>query len=303
MNLIAIDAGGTKTEALLFNEQGTVLRRELGEGMNPLNIGFDTACTRCAELIRRLGPADAVYCGIAGIQYFDGAEQTLRRMTGIEKLKVEADGMMLISAELGHADGASMICGTGSGMYVRMGDAVRTVGGWGWLIGGGGSGYLLGLRAVQAAIDEADGTGEKTLLSDLIAARCGERAEKHIAAFYQGGRPYFASFASAVFEARAAGDAAAQRIFDRSIGELVKLVQPIYRDYGAFTLVLNGGIFAHYPEYAEELKRLTPPDIRYIFPKRPPVCGAAVEAMHLMGLHGDEAFRSRLTQNLEHAGQ
>ena len=69
---------------------------------------------------------------------------------------------------LGHVDGASMICGTGSSLYFRKGDSYSYTGGWGYLIDSCGSGYVLGRYAIQAAVRAHDGRAEPTILCELL---------------------------------------------------------------------------------------------------------------------------------------
>ena len=38
--LIAIDGGGTKTESVLFDENGTVFSRDIVKGVNALDVGM-----------------------------------------------------------------------------------------------------------------------------------------------------------------------------------------------------------------------------------------------------------------------
>lgn len=43
---IAIDGGGSKTEIVLFDETGHILRRHVGQGGNPTDIGAEEARRR-----------------------------------------------------------------------------------------------------------------------------------------------------------------------------------------------------------------------------------------------------------------
>ena len=52
--LIAVDAGGTKTEAVLFTADGTIVRHLLRAGINPLVSSFDAACSDCLDIMREL---------------------------------------------------------------------------------------------------------------------------------------------------------------------------------------------------------------------------------------------------------
>jgi len=284
--MIALDVGGTKTDGVLFTPDGRILRHVVTPGANPLDLGLETAVGRYLDAIRMLMGDDiprvrSLYGGVAAAMYTgDKIPRLLHPHVAADTLRIEGDGPALISTMLGHKDGASLICGTGSSLTIRKGEEYDVIGGWGYLIDGCASGFILGKEAVLAAVRQHDGRGEKTIITDLIREKCGEPMENHIETLYKKGRPYIASFAGIVFEARRAGDHAAAQIFDKCIRDLNELVWTAYRRLGgAYTLVLNGGIFRNFPEYAEALKACAPKDVTMVDSDAPPILGCAVEAM------------------------
>ena len=81
-------------------------------------------------------------------------------------------------------DGILALSGTGSGIKYRGGEEYFSVGGYGAAVSDAGSGYWMGREAMNAAIEDYEGRGERTLLTDLIAERFGrERAELKEAIF------------------------------------------------------------------------------------------------------------------------
>lgn len=298
--LAAFDVGGSKIEAVLFNNRGNILAHVRDAGGNPLERGLENAADHYANVIKRLcaeGKADsldALYGAVAATEYFgDGLPNLMReRLPFIKKIRIEGDGCALISGMLGHVDGACMICGTGSSIYIRQGDSYRHLGGWGHLIDTCGSGFMLGRMAIRAACREYDGREEPTLISKLLEEKCGVPIQDHFIELYNGGRPYIATFAGVVFEARKRGDRVAKRIFDKCAADLAEIAFSAARQMQKpFDLVLNGGIFSNYPEYAEAVKALCPESANIIFSNAPPVYGAAVEAMYDVGLECDEEFK------------
>lgn len=302
--LIALDVGGTKTDGVLFTPDGTVVRHVITPGANPLDLGLDEAIRRYLQAIRALLSDDiprvrALYGGVAAAMYLgDKLPDLLRPQVPADTLRIEGDGPALISTMLGHKDGASLICGTGSSLTIRKGEEYDVIGGWGYLIDGCASGFILGKEAVLAAVRQHDGRGEKTIISDLIRKKCGEPMESHIETLYKKGRPYIASFAGIVFEARRMGDQVATQIFDKCIRDLNELVWTAYRRLGgAYTLVLNGGIFRNFPEYVEALKSCAPKDVSFIDSDAPPILGCAVEAMWDAGFTCTESFRRNFIES------
>jgi len=303
---LALDVGGTKSDGVLFTPDGTIIRHIIAPGANPLDLGLDEAMRRYVNAISALCGKDihklrGLYAGIAAACYFgDEIDKRLRPLVPAEKMRIEADGPALISAMLGHCDGASLICGTGSSLTIRKGDDYDMVGGWGYLIDGCASGFILGKRAILAAIREHDGRGEKTLISELLCRRFGVPAPMHLPELYARGRPYIASLAGVIFEARKAGDRVAAQIFEECIDDLNELVWTAHRRLGgAYDLVLNGGIFRSFPEYVQALKALAPSDVKMIDSDAPPIYGCTVEAMWDAGLTCSDDFKQRFLESYQ----
>ena len=286
--LIAIDSGGTKTDAVLFDETGHILSRSLTAGCNAMDIGIDTACQHLLSVLQALarqlppgGTLAAVYSGVAATDYFGGALGKFVRpyFPGVP-MRFEDDAVNLISGTLGHRDGCCIISGTGSSLYARIGGKIIHLGGWGYLIDTGGSGYAIGRDALLAAFRYCDGRSGKTLLYDLIRDRMGMPPEDNIPGIYAGGRPYIASFAHTVFQARREGDEAAEQICQKAVRALAELTYAAERHFGGpYQGVLGGGIFAAFPEYAQALKEQASPMATLIRSEVPPVLGGVIEAL------------------------
>ena len=54
--MIAVDSGGTKTDCVLFNEEGNILHRSLSLGGNPLDVGADASRRAALEVLRDMLP-------------------------------------------------------------------------------------------------------------------------------------------------------------------------------------------------------------------------------------------------------
>lgn len=298
--LSGFDVGGTKTDAVLFTPDGRIVAKISDIGGNPLDMGFDFATSLYYRVLTKLysyandGKVAVLYGSVACTEYFGTAlHDWLAARFNIDKIRIEGDGPSMISGMLGHKDGAALVCGTGSSLYFRQGDEYSHIGGWGHLIDSCGSGYVLGRLAIQAAVRAYDGRKRQTVLCDLLEEKCGKPIWENFIELYRGGRPYIASFADTVFKARELGDAEAVRIFNECVGDLSELVNAALRKMGRpFDLVFNGGIFSHFPEYAEAVKAGCPKDVHVVFSDVPPIYGCAVEAMHDFGIDiSDKTFK------------
>ena len=300
--LIAIDSGGTKTETILFDITGQILLRDLSPGANGMDIGKPEAVRRILAVLDRVTAqapekVSAIYGGIAGVMPLgDFYSEAVLPRDYASSVRFDDDGPSLISAAIGHQDGCGMVVGTGSSCFIRVeGQPLRKVGGKGYLIDTGGSGFELGRDALVMAFRATDGRCEQTALVELIEAQMGVPVDRWMEKIYDpvtGGRPFIASFAHNVFKARAMGDWAAQEIFDRGAHLLGDLTHAAAKWFdGEFSVAMNGGLVINFPEYAEAIRKAAHPRAKMIPSGAPPVYGAAVEALWDIGMEPGPAFR------------
>lgn len=305
--LCAVDIGGTKSFAVLFDTEGRIISKRVTAGITPVDAPFETCADVYKEALSGIC-ADAkgrkiasCYLSVATCEhYMERMWEVFRSSTDAEILRIEPDGLCLISAELGHADGAAMICGTGSSLYVRHGDSFYRVGGGGHLIDSCGSGFVLGRLGIRRALKVSDGRAEASLMTDLIEKKCGRPIWDDYANMYEKGRPYIASYAGCVLEAAKQCDPAAIAIFEECSSDLAEMATTARRREGKpITLILNGGIFTNFPEYAQAVIDKSPADSRIVRGSTPPVFGCAVEAMYSLGLDCGKDFRSNFLNGLK----
>ena len=302
--LVAIDSGGTKTDTVLFDETGHILCRDLSPGANGMDIGKSEAVRRILVVLDRVTvqapeKVSAIYGGIAGVMPLgDFYSEAVLPQNYASSVRFDDDGPSIISAAMGHQDGCGMVVGTGCSCFIRIeGQPLRKVGGKGYLIDTGGSGFELGRDALMMAFRATDGRCPDTALVELVEAQMGVPVERWMEKIYdpvKGGRPFIASFAHNVFKARAMGDWAAGEIFDRGahlLGDLTHAAAKWFN--GEFPVAMNGGLVMNFPEYTEAIRKASHPRARMIPSAAPPVYGAAVEAMWDVGLEADDAFRQR----------
>lgn len=304
---IAIDSGGTKTEAIVADDSGHILHRTTGCGCNPMDVGVDAARSTLIATIRHLQALSGVeiaslYAGIAGANHADIIPvEELRAECGISKVRIEDDRRIVVSGTLGHVNGCGLICGTGSSLSILIDqEPVRQVGGLGYLIDTGGSGFELGQAALKQMFRYMDGRGEYTVLYDLISKKLGKCPWESLADIYAGGRPFIASLACTVFEGMAMGDAVCRKIVEEGAMALSELTHVAARHFeGEFPVVMTGGILSSYPEYAALVRKNAAPNARMMMSLAPPVYGALVEAMWQNGMEANDETRRRFMADYE----
>lgn len=303
---IGMDGGGTKTDSVLFDETGHILLRDVSEGCNARDVGAETAKNRLKDIFLRLADASpdkticAALCGIAGREaYQEAFMKEISSLVKIGNLKMANDIGILISGMLGAVDGCGMVCGTGSSLGVRKnGKLTALIGGRGYLIDAQGSGYAMAREGLYRAVRALDGRDGHTVLVELFEEAMGKRLTQAIPDIYDGGRRYIASFAHLIFEGREMGDRACYEIIETGSFKMAELTWAAEKHFdGEFPVIMGGGLFAAYPQYAEMVRAKASPRARMIMPDVPPVYGAAVEAMGMAGLSCDETFKANFLNN------
>ena len=283
---LGVDGGGTKTEAVLTTEKGMVIARTLVGSSNPNDIGKEKMRQMLCGLVREMVPNDAhcidVGMGLSGLA-FSGCKQELSSaLKGIEKVgKIDVCSDVQIALDSAYdGDGCIAIVGTGCVGYLRKNGEHILVGGGGYMIDSLFSGYDLGREALNAALSETDGRGEKTAITGLVLERAGLPINEIVKAVYLKGKAYVASFAPTVFQAYDAGDTVANVIIRRRMSELETLLWGIYKRQGnkGCEITLFGGLNARVVElscfFSVELRE----KVSITLPKYPVVYGALKRA-------------------------
>lgn len=290
---LGIDGGGTKTEFAVVSADGFVFKQFKCEGCNPNDVGFaktsSIICDGIAETLIEFPSVKTVFAGIAGISAGNNTEHLLldikKRFPAL-KAKVSNDSLSLLAME----DSADMavISGTGSVVFVKNGDSLVRLGGWGYLLDNAGSAYDIGRDALRATLEAEDLLKPATTLGKLLCKQLNTKtAWESIGAVYSGGKPFVASLAAAVFEAYAKGDATASEIVDRNAKALADLLNAGTRLYGAGEVAIaSGGIFEHYPEIMiSHIGKYS--DVKIVISDLPPIYGACRKAVAVGAKEGE----------------
>lgn len=179
--VLGIDAGGSKTLALVAGVDGKLLGRARGGPGNYNTVGFAAASAAITEAARdalfaagaQAVQVRALCLGAAGVNRpEDGAlwVEWARQAFPAARAVIVNDAMVVLaSAAPLDCCGLAIIAGTGSIVYGRdqQGNLARA-GGWGYLMGDEGSNYALGQAALRAVSRAADNREPATLLTGLL---------------------------------------------------------------------------------------------------------------------------------------
>ena len=258
--LLGVDGGGTKTTALVADADGRVLGRGTAGGSNAKSTGEAAARAAVWGAIEqayaaaglRVQPPRAACLGLAGVDTPGDAAQWAPWVAQVlpgAQVRIVNDIDLVLAGGTPEEWGVAVIAGTGAIALGRAKDGrAARVGGWGWLLGDEGSGFWIGLRALQAVTRADDGRGPQTALTETVLARWGLAApEGLLAAAYRTPFPRaeIAALTGAVEAAAGEGDETALAITREAGLELALAAEAVVRRLGLGAPVpgaLAGGV-------------------------------------------------------------
>jgi glucosamine kinase len=251
--MIAIDGGGTSCRALLADERGKALGRGRAGSANIMtdiegarkNIvaAAEAACHEAGLPADTLSSSQAML-GLAGANIGNYGER-IRAILPFRRSIVETDALIALSGALGDHDGAVAILGTGSVFMARSGSTVRSVGGWGFMVGDLGSGARVGRALLQEALLAHDGVHPGSCLTNEVLRRFEDDPQTLVEYAHTARPGEFGTFAPLVFEYAERGDPIGNALIDgavRSIEEALTAIMPPTCD----RLCLLGGLAKGY---------------------------------------------------------
>jgi N-acetylglucosamine kinase-like BadF-type ATPase len=263
--LVAIDGGGSKTDAVAIGLDGAILAHVRGPASSPQTLGVEQAVRVVDALVGEVLAAAGRPLLRAGI-YLSGVDLPVEIATftaatahlpwaaaanGYAPI-IENDMFALLRAGTEKPNAVAVVCGTGSNCVgVRADGEHARFAALGTISGDWGGGSQLGEQALWYAARAMDGRGGPTEFTRTVPAQLGlPDVQAVIEAFHFGRLPWstFATLAPLVLEASDRGDAVAGTILDRQAEEVVAIaVAAITRLELLDTplpVVLGGGVLA-----------------------------------------------------------
>ena len=202
--VIAVDAGGTHTRAVVADSAGRCLGVGTAGSGNPTSAGLAAAMAAVTDAVgtavrqaraagadegatgggardatRASAPleAECVLIAMAG----HGVNAPIPAIAGaveaagaLGPVRIESDILAMFSSGTPAGDGYALASGTGAAaIRIRDHRIRRTTDGTGWLMGDHGSGFSIGRAVVRAVTADLDGTGPATALTDPLLAATG----------------------------------------------------------------------------------------------------------------------------------
>lgn len=226
--LLGVDGGGTKTAARVLSTgpdgRLCLLASGFAGGSNPYSVGWDTAEAAVAAAVTQAlalleeKPSSAVIA-IAGCASEEARARLSRwaqKQSYAGVTSVVPDTQPILADLPDNSAAIGLIAGTGSSVLARHeSGTTEVVGGWGYLIDDGGSGYALGRDALRRVTEQADAGEPLDAFAEAILKRAGvERVVEIKARLYGSSDPrgWIASLAPTVLSLAESGDSSAAKI-------------------------------------------------------------------------------------------
>lgn len=262
--LIAVDGGGSKTDAVALSPDGEVLARASGPSSSPQNLGLDAAVAVLDTVVRAAiaaagAPPEHVACYLSGLDLPEEIEDFTAAISGLSWAQntarppvVDNDLFALLRLGTGEPNAVAVVCGTGiNAIGVREDGTTVRFPALGSISGDWGGGGHLGQEALWHAARAEDGRGKETVLRTAVPAALGFSTVSTVTEALHFGRLPSAALATlppVLFAAADAGDAIALSLLDRQIEEIVVMAVTALRRlqllHSPVPVVLGGGVIA-----------------------------------------------------------
>jgi len=316
--VVAVDGGGSKTDAVALALDGTVLAEARAGTSSPHVLGMDGAVALVGdlvgELLARTGPRPlaAANLYLSGLDLPAEIAEFRERIAGTPwaDATVDNDLFALLRAGTGEPDAVAVVCGTGINCVgVRSDGAVVRYASLGTISGDWGGGWHLGERALWYAARAVDGRGEPTVLAEAVPAALGLASVQDVIEAIHFGRlasSELSRLSPVVFACARDGDAIAAGLIDEQAEEIATMAVTTLRRLDlldrAVPVVLGGGVIGSRDERllgtVERLLAERAPLARTELVTAAPILGAALLALESAGAPADavETARSTLTE-------
>jgi len=290
--MIAVDGGGSKTEFLLFDEEGRILDKIFLGGCNPNFYGIK----ECSEILKsgidsllyQSPNPCGIYIGCAGFGSGDNAneiKEKLKQYYPHIMISCKSDIFNVVASATEETNCLVGICGTGVIVYSASGDTAKRFGGWGYLLDNGGSGFDIGRDVLRVALSQRENGTCQSRITELCEAKLGGNVYNKYTDIYTKDVSFLASFAPVAFEAYKLGDKDAIEIIERNVSRFFEYINTAHREFkNCDTIVLSGSIITKNDIYLKLLKEKLNGSLNIIVPTLPQVLGACINCAVMCGV-------------------
>ena len=308
--VVAIDGGGSKTDAVAVSLDGRVVGRATGTGASPHFIGVPAAVEHIDSLVREVAgehPIAQVNVYLSGLdlpsEITTFTDSIAHLPWATQSTVVENDLYALLRTGTSSGDAVVVVCGTGINALGRREDgALARFAALGTISGDWGGGTGLGEAAIWHAARHADLRGPATALTEAIPPVFGRASITDVTEGLHLGQISYgelALLAPVVLAHSDAGDAIARELITHQGEEIALMAISCLERLGLLgvqvPVVLGGGVLATRNERlwttAVETLRARAPRAEAIHVSAPPIVGAAILALESVGATAEAVER------------
>jgi glucosamine kinase len=272
---LGIDAGGTQTRWALAQASGAVLASGSVDGLTALHISTEKGrllvqniFTSLAEITQCRGNIVCIAAGITGCgEDISVLRELLATVFDIssENVFISNDISIAYRAVFQPGEGYLVYAGTGSiAAYIDQQGEFHRVGGHGFLLDDGGSGFWIArqaLRHIWRTEDEHNGSAKTSVMAQKVFAHIGGSDWASSKEFiYQGTRGDIGKLALAV-AAAADADPAAHQLLQEAGRELARLAMALCARFGDKPVALGGRVQELHPVIFNTMRATLPDNI------------------------------------------
>lgn len=308
--VLGLDGGGSKCDAVLMDEDGTVLGWGRGGSTHGLYVGGDAATRSIRDAVRgataELRPKIE---RIAGSAHHGNLNEWLEQPLSLDQFVAGGEQALGFATAM-TTHGILVLSGTGSFVYGRAADG-RSLheGDQGPIIGDEGSAHHIGVLGIRAAFRSHYSEARRTSLAEAVPEVMGVETLRNVFQLLyvdRIGRSQVAAVARTVDEEAERGDAVAAGVLRQAADELGQLLVEVIRaldmEESDESLVATGSVAQGSRIFWERLCEIAldvAPRLRPVQPKVRPVIGACLLALRNLGVEWTDALMQRIIETQE----
>ncbi|WOH20710.1 BadF/BadG/BcrA/BcrD ATPase family protein [Paenarthrobacter sp. GOM3] len=317
--VLAIDGGGSKTDAVALSVEGELLASGRSTGSNHQVLGLEHALSVIDDLATQVHGAVGHRPLVQTSLYLSGmdlpseiemfseaiAGRSWIPQSGNQMPLVDNDLFALLRAGTNQPDAVVVVCGTGiNAAGVRADGATARFPALGAISGDSGGGGYLGSRALWHAARSEDGRGPKTLLEVTVPQAFGLSSVMALTEaihFKRLPARSLVNLCPVLFETSRAGDQVAAAEVDHQAHEIVLMavtaLRRLHLENASVPVVLGGGVLAAgdarlMAGVERGLRELAPHAYMQLVTS-PPILGAGMLALEAAGAAGPILDKAR----------
>jgi N-acetylglucosamine kinase-like BadF-type ATPase len=294
--LFGFDCGATKSNCAVADTNGNILISITGGPANILVIGAANASKNILSLIKECkaklnfdyDDIKSIVIGAAGAGRGEDAEKLRSSLLNLaskneitlKSVAVIGDAQIALEGAFPNKSGSILIAGTGSIIYGKDEKSnIYRAGGFGRIIGDEGSGYSIGRKALQYIANYFDGSGERSDIVSLIAAKYEINSSEDLIKKVYKENFDIASVAELILDSASNGDIIAVTILEEETDGLIQQLKVLMKKMDveelnvsfAGSLVVNKNV---YSDMLVEKIKFYLPTVTIVKAKYPPLQGA-----------------------------